>query len=309
MAACCLVVHQAGLPLLRLEAGEQGRNATLIDPCADLLFVSSQAGALGTLRRHGVAPERLLCVPDQLEDDALARLWPEVPEPAGACLRNGLPMYFGPTWSAHGVDGEPFVLIAVTLAGVSADRVRHLVSTLLALEGSTRQLWLIDAPTRTALQALLQAAPEFDGPLFLMPASGAARPSSLRDRIEAARLLCCEIGSLPEQIGLLGGASAALVDRGQVLADVATRMELALTELDLMRGTLFESSSDGLVSERPLDPQVLSALLGLDGTGLLRPRPVSPVRASGASAEIAGRLQAWIDRALAEREGPLTPAG
>lgn len=312
MTACCLAAHQRGLPLLRLEAGTrttgpQAWNATMIEQAADVLFVPGQAAPMGQLRRQGLQPDRLFCVPDRLESDALARLWPEVPAPSGACLRNGLPMYFGPTWSVNGVEGEPFMLVAVSLLGHPVEAARRLVEALLGAGGPMRRLWMIDAPTREALKALLAQQPALDGPVLLMP-SGGPRPAGLRERIDAARLLCCEVGSLPEQIGLLCGASAALVEGGHVLADAAARLGIALAGVDVSRGVLLGTASEGPAAESPLEAAALSALLGLDGAVALRDGPVEPVSASGASVEIASHLQAWIDRLMSDRDGPLQPA-
>jgi hypothetical protein len=170
-----------------------------------------------------------------------------------------------------------------------------------------RQLWLIDAPTREALQTLLAQDATLDGPVLLMPSSG-PRPAGLRERIDAARLLCCEIGSLTEQLGLLCGASATLVEEGHVLADAAAQLGISLAGVDLSRGVLLGAMPDGPASESPLEAAALSALLGLDGR-ITRPAgPVEPVSASGASVEIASHLQAWIDRLMSDRDGPLQPA-
>ncbi|KDB50461.1 secretion ATPase [Sphaerotilus natans subsp. natans DSM 6575] len=312
MTACCLAAHQRGLPLLRLEAGiratgPQAWNATMIEQASDVLFVPGEAAPMGQLRRQGLQPDRLFCVPDRLEADALARLWPEVPDPAGACLRNGLPMYFGPTWSVNGVEGESFMLVAVSLLGHSAEAVRRLVDALLGAGGPMRQLWLIDAPTREVLQALLAQDATLDGPVLLMPASG-PRPAGLRERIDAARLLCCEIGSLPEQLGLLCGASATLVEESHGLADAAAQLGITLAEVDLSRGVLLGRVPDGPASESPLEAAALSALLQLDSRRAQPTGPVEPVSASGASVEIASHLQAWIDRLMSDRGGPLQPA-
>ncbi len=312
MTACCLAAHQRGLPLLRLEAGiratgPQAWNATMIEQASDVLFVPGEAAPMGQLRRQGLQPDRLFCVPDRPQADALARLWPEVPDPAGACLRNGLPMYFGPTWSVNGVEGESFMLVAVSLLGHSAEAVRRLVDALLGAGGPMRQLWLIDAPTREVLQALLAQDATLDGPVLLMPASG-PRPAGLRERIDAARLLCCEIGSLPEQLGLLCGASATLVEEGHGLADAAAQLGITLAEVDLSRGVLLGRVPDGPASESPLEAAALSALLQLDSRRVQPTGPVEPVSASGASFEIASHLQAWIDRLMSDRGGPLQPA-
>ena len=312
MTACCLAAHQRGLPLLRLEAGiratgPQAWNATMIEQASDVLFVPGEAAPMGQLRRQGLQPDRLFCVPDRLEADALARLWPEVPAPSGACLRNGLPMYFGPTWSVNGVEGESFMLVVVSLLGHPAEAARRLVDALLGAGGPMRRLWLIDAPTREALQALLAQDATLDGPVLLMPSSG-PRPAGLRERIDAARLLCCEIGSLTEQLGLLCGASATLVEEGHVLADAAAQLGISLAGVDLSRGVLLGAMPDGPASESPLAAAPLSALLGLDGSVTRPAGPVEPVSASGASVEIASHLQAWIDRLMSDRDGPLQPA-
>ena len=65
---------------------------------------------------------------------------------------------------------------------------------------------------------------------------------------------------------------------------------------------------DGPASESPLEAATLSALLGLDGSVTRPAGPVEPVSASGASVEIASHLQAWIDRLMSDRDGPLQPA-
>ena len=79
-----------------------------------------------------------------------------------------------------------------------------------------------------------------------------------------------------------------------------------------VRAALHKAVSDARPAvssfKSPLEAAALSALLGLDGRITQPAGPVEPVSGSGASVEIASHLQAWIDRLMSDRDGPLQPA-
>ena len=107
----------------------------------------------------------------------------------------------------------------------------------------------------------------------------------------------------------------ALTDFGPLIANprtlllgAAAQLGISLAGVDLSRGVLLGAMPDGPASESPLAAAALSALLGLDGSVTRPAGPVEPVSGSGASVEIASHLQAWIDRLMSDRDGPLQPA-
>ena len=302
MVACCLAAQQRGLPLIRLEAGDrmasasEGLNATLIEQMSGLLCVASAPSPLQSLARQGMRPERIACVPDHLNTDAVAAVWPEVMTPDRAFLRNGLPMYLGPTWSVNGVTGTPYVLAACSLMGLPVDRVQAVVRALSQIRCDGKVIWLVDAPTQAMLVELLDADAALAERIVVVRSDGQRRGDA-RARMDAAQVLCREVSSLPEQISLLHGANGAVLDAGHALADVASVLDVPFVSMDSAHGQVLRRNGHGAVLDlRPLDGDALNAVLA-DARTAAADRPVlaQPAVASGAAAGIAEHLLAWID--------------
>ncbi|MEY4906561.1 MAG: hypothetical protein RL260_279 [Pseudomonadota bacterium] len=302
VVACCLAAQQRGLPLIRLEAGErqapaqQGLNATLIEQMSDLLCVASAPSPLRFLGRQGMLPERIACVPDHLKTDAVAAVWPEVMTPDRAFLRNGLPMYLGPTWSVNGVNGTPYVLAACSLIGLPVERALAVVRALSQVRCDGKVVWVVDAPTQAVLVELLAADAALAEQVVVVQGDGPRR-TEVRARMDAAAVLCREVASLPEQISLLHGANGAVLDAGHALVDVAGLLDVPFVGLDGAQGQLLRGNARGAVLDvRLLDGDALNAVLG-DARAAAVDHPVlaQPAVASGAAAGIAEHLLAWID--------------
>ncbi|MEY2872637.1 MAG: hypothetical protein RLZZ373_8 [Pseudomonadota bacterium] len=302
MVACCLAAQQRGLPLVRLEAGERvasdprGWNATLIEQMSDLLCVASAPSPLRFLARQGMLPERIACVPDQLKTDALAAVWPEVMTPDRAFLRNGLPMYLGPTWSVNGVNGTPYVLAACSLIGLSVDRALAVVGALSQVRCDGKVVWVVDAPTQAMLIELLAADAALAERIVVVQGDSLRR-AELRAGMDAATVLCREVSALPEQISLLHGASGAVLDTGHALADVASLLDVPFVGLDGAQGQVLRRNAHGAVLDvQALGGDALNAVLADARAAAIHvPVQAQPVQASGAAVGIAEHLLAWID--------------
>jgi general secretion pathway protein A len=300
--ACCLAAQQRGLPLIRLEAGDRTDaprhrlNATLIEQMSDLLCVASAPSPLQSLARQGVPPERIACVPDHLHTDAVAAVWPEVMTPDRAFLRNGLPMYLGPTWSVNGVTGTPYVLACCSLMGLPVDRAQAVVQALSRIRCDGKVIWLVDAPTQAMLVEWL-AADALLAERVVVVRSDGPRRGDARTRMDAALVLCCGVSALPEQISLLHGAQAAVLDAGHALADVAALLGVPLVHVDSAQGQVLRRNGHGAVLDlRPLEGDALNTALAEARTASADRQVLDrPAAASGAAAGIAERLLAWID--------------
>jgi hypothetical protein len=261
-----------------------------------LLCVASAPSPLQSLARQGMRPERIACVPDHLNTDAVAAVWPEVMTPDRAFLRNGLPMYLGPTWSVNGVTGTPYVLAACSLMGLPVDRVQAVVRALSQIRCDGKVIWLVDAPTQAMLVELLDADAALAERIVVVRSDGQRRGDA-RARMDAAQVLCREVSSLPEQISLLHGANGAVLDAGHALADVASVLDVPFVSMDSAHGQVLRRNGHGAVLDlRPLDGDALNAVLA-DARTAAGDRPVlaQPAVASGAAAGIAEHLLAWID--------------
>jgi hypothetical protein len=302
VVACCLAAQRRGLPLIRLEAGERpasaqtGLNATLIEQMSDLLCVASAPSPLRFLARQGVLPERIACVPDQLKTDAVAAVWPEVMTPDRAFLRNGLPMYLGPTWSVNGVNGTPYVLAACSLIGLPVERALAVVQALAQVRCDGKVVWVVDAPTQAMLVELLATEAELAARVVVVPGDGLRR-AEVRARMDAATVLCREVASLPEQISLLHGANGAVLDTGHALVDVAGLLDVPFVGVESALGQVSRRNVHGAVLDaRALDGDALNAVLvDARAAAAVHPVLVQPATASGAAAGIAEHLLAWID--------------
>jgi putative secretion ATPase (PEP-CTERM system associated) len=302
MVACCLAARRRGVPLIRLEAGERpasgqsGLNATLIEQMSDLLCVASAPSPLQRLARHGMLPERIACVPDQLKTDAVAAVWPEVMTPDRAFLRNGLPMYLGPTWSVNGVNGTPYVLAACSLIGLAAEQALAVVHALAQLRGEGKVVWVVDSPTQAMLVEMLAADAELAERVFVVQGDGLRR-AEVRARMDAAVVLCREVASLPEQLSLLHGANGSVLDAGHALADAAALLEVPFVVLERASGRVTRSNAHGAVLDlRTLDGENLNVVLN-EARAAAAGRSVQPQppAATGAAAGIAEQVLAWVD--------------
>jgi len=302
MVACCLAAQQRGLPLVRLEAGERlasaqnGLNATLIEQMSDLLCVAGAPSPLRFLARQGMLPERIACVPDQLKADGVAAVWPEVTTPDRAFLRNGLPMYLGPTWSVNGVNGTPYVLAACSLIGLTVARALVIVRALSQVHCEGKVVWVVDAPTQAMLVELLSADAELAERVFVVQGDGLRR-ADVRARMDAATVLCREVVSLPEQISLLHGAHGAVLDAGHALVDVAGLLDVPFVTLESAQSLVSRRNAHGAVLDvQTLDGDALNAVLdGACAAAVRLAVQAQPPGASGAASGIAERLLAWID--------------
>lgn len=302
MVACCLAARQRGLPLIRLEAGERpvsapsGLNATLIEQMADLLCVASAPSPLQRLARHGLLPERIACVPDQLKTDAVAVVWPEVMTPDRAFLRNGLPMYLGPTWSVNGVKGTPYALAACSLIGLPAEQALVVVRSLAQLRGEGKVVWVVDSPTQAMLVELLAADAELAERVCVVQGDGLRR-AEVRAHMDAAVVLCREVASLPEQLSLLHGANGSVLDAGHALVDAAALLEVPFVVLERASGLVTRTNAHGAVLDlRTLDGENLNMVLD-EARAAAAGRSVQPQppAATGAAAGIAEQVLAWVD--------------
>lgn len=302
MAACCLAAHQRGLPLIRLEAGERvspsrlSWNSTVIEQMSDLLCVPGEPSPLRSLARQGLMPERIACVPDHLKTDAVAAVWSEVTTPDRVFLRHGLPMYLGPTWSVNGVTGTPYVLAACSLMGLSPERAQTVVRALAQVGGEGKVVWIIDAPTRAMLVEWLAADEALAAQVCIVQDDGLRR-AEVRARMDAAKVLCREVSSLPDQISLLHGAHGAVLDAGHALADVAGLLAVPCASLDSANGQVMRGNAAGTVIDlHPLDGDALTAMIvGARAASVETPVLAQPAPSSGAAAGIAEHLYGWLD--------------
>jgi general secretion pathway protein A len=304
VVACCLAARERGLPLVRLEAGErspagastQGWNATLIEQMSDLLCVASAPSPMRLLARQGTLPERIACVPAHLQQDAVAAVWPEVMTPDRAFLRNGLPMYLGPTWSVNGVKGTPYVLAACSLIGLSVEPALAVVRALAQVRGGGQVVWVVDAPTQAMLVELLAAQPALAEQVVVVQGDGLRR-ADVRARMDAAAVLCREVASLPEQISLLHGADGAVLEAGHALVDVAGLLQVPCVVLDAVQGQVVRCNAHGAVlAQQPLSDAVLEAeLVVARAAAAVTPVLAAPALVTGAAAGVAEHLLAWID--------------
>lgn len=302
VTACCLAAHQRGLALMRLEAGERRPaqestwNATLIEQMADVLFVPSQPSPLSQLHRQGLLPERIFCVPDRLARDAVLSVWSEVISPDRAFLRNGLPMYLGPAWSAHDVPGTPYVLVAASLLGLPETAARRLVDAMAQVACDGKVVWLLDASSLERLDAFVAADTVLAEAICVVRGDGVRHPA-MRERVDAAKVLCRDVASLPEQISLLRGASAAVLQAGHALIEAATLLGVPSVVLDAVAGCLMPAGASGA---RGLDGAALNQCLldDLQFGPLAEARTAADTSPTGAAAAIAEHLQHWIDARL-----------
>jgi general secretion pathway protein A len=302
VVACCLAARQRGLPLIRLEAGEraahaqQGWNATLIEQMSDLLCVASAPSPLRALARQGLLPERIACVPEALKTDAVAAVWPEVMTPDRAFLRNGLPMYLGPTWSVNGVNGTPYVLAACSLIGLPAQRALAVVQALAQVRSDGKVVWVVDAPTQAVLVELLAADAVLAERVCVVQGDSLRRPE-VRAHMDAASVLCREVASLPEQISLLHGANGAVLDAGHALADVAALLGVPFVRVDGAHGQVVHCNAHGAVlDQRDLNGDALNTVLAEARAAVVDvPVLAQPAAGSGAASGIAAHLLAWLD--------------
>lgn len=243
--ASALLAHKRGITLIRGDAGARrdgaasfaGANAVLIEQLSDQLLVTSSASVLPALRRSGVAGACIHNFEGDLRVDALWAVWREVSTAYGAFMRHAMPFYLGPTWSEHAGEGTPYGLIGISLRAESPVAAALTVERLLALAASLsdraqskgtaapKLVWLVDSQTQDLLSTLLPAHEELDRQICLILGEGPRSPA-LRVKMDQSLMLCREVESLPDQLSILQGASWALVQPGQILADAAELLEI-----------------------------------------------------------------------------------
>jgi len=293
LLTCAMTACKQGVPLVQLAAGgltdrsAEALNAALIARMADLLLLADEGGALLRLQRQGIDASRCRTVAGRLNVDGLAAIWPEVTTPYGAFMRHAMPIYLGPTWSEHAGEGTPYAVASLTLDSGCPERLRQRVDQVVALSTSLKSLpkclWLMDEASAAALQGVLDAAPELAGKVCLIAGDGPRAPQD-RDRMNSIPLLVRVVGSLTDQLSILRGASAAVVQSGQVLADVAQWLGLP---------TLCYGADEPVYA---LDKRVRTMLSEQPPADHSRQNLDLP---AGAAEDLAARLQTW----LADRNG------
>jgi hypothetical protein len=290
LLACALLASKRGVPLVQIGAGgavpsspASALNAALIARMADLLLVADEGAALQGLQQQGLDAQRCRAVAGRLDVDGLAAVWPEVTTPYGAFMRHAMPIYLGPTWSEHAGEGTPYAVVTLTLDAAQPQALRQRVEQVAALAVLPKCLWLLDDASAAALQGLLDAEPALAERVCLVAGDG-PRPAQERDRMNRIGVLARAVNSLTDQLSILRGASAAVVEVGQVLADATTW--LGLPALSCAADEPVEALDERLRALLAEQPPVDHSRHSLD-------------LPAGAAADIAARLQAW----LADREG------
>ncbi|MGY0196440.1 XrtA/PEP-CTERM system-associated ATPase [Leptothrix sp. BB-4] len=304
LQALALCAQRRGLPLVRLEAGQDApaRNS-LIEPLSDLLLAPARPAPLRALRRLGVDAERVVSIPGQLRVDALSAVWSEVSSLRGALMRLGLPFDLDPSWATQFGTETSYGLATHHFDVHDSHAVVASVTRLLSLPQTDKIVWLMDRAGIQALRMRLAEHADLATRVVLVEGDG-PRGDDERERIAQARVLCREVESLPDQLSMLRGARWAVVDPGQVMADAAELLGVpalawvgdAHVELPLLR-------ESGPAPERLGADQrdALSAWLAA------QPAPTErelsrelPAGEGGAVEAVLARVRAWRARQLAE---------
>jgi hypothetical protein len=306
LQALALCAQRRGLPLLRLEAGQDlpARNS-LIEPLSELLLAPARPGPLRALRRMGIDSERVVSIPGQLRVDALAAVWSEVSSLRGALMRLGLPFDLDPSWSGQFGAEMPYGVATHHFDVNDSHAVVAAVTRLLALPQTDKIVWLMDRAGIQALRMRLAEHADLATRVVLVEGDG-PRAEAERERMAQARVLCREVDALPDQISMLRGARWASVDAGQVMADVAELLGVpalawqdgAHVELPLIS----ESGSPG-VRHAPDQREALAAWLAAQKSpsDATAPRDL-PAGQGGAVEAVLARLRAWRARRATEAQ-------
>lgn len=310
--SCALMAKKRGLPVVRLDAGvraagaaDEALNAGLIEQVSDLLFVPAQPVKMQRLYRSGIEGQRIHAAPAPLAVDVLNAALPLMTTPYGAFLRHRLPIFLGPRWSSE-VEGTAYAVVSLRLDPSQPQRAAALLDVLVNAHVLPKLVWLTDAPTRLAVQQWQATSPEHAQEVFVIHE---AMDRTDLDRRNSARILCADIGSLPDYLSVLRGAAGVLCQPGHVLADVAQL--LGVPALLLADDCL--TLSRVLDGEREQCPWSEAALNETLATWLSAGEPPSPTSSlltpAGASAVIARRLMAWLaESVMPKRTSDANPA-
>jgi hypothetical protein len=237
MLACALLAHKRGLPVARLDTGDSqpdeadAINALLIDQVAQHSFVCSGTAGNGNAAASARADTRLTQhhIAGSLLADVCSSIDTAITTPTGACLRNNLSIYLGPDWSSE-VQGTPYAAVALSLRGDAAANA-HRIESLLVCTGGPKLLWLVDAGTEAALRQWQAQAGELADQLFIVDGALSRDDARYRHQLASARVLSCQVVSLPDQFSLLRGALAVVTEPGHLLGEVARLWQLPLAML------------------------------------------------------------------------------
>jgi putative secretion ATPase (PEP-CTERM system associated) len=293
-----LTAKKRGLPVVRLDAGTRGfssdeaLNATLLEQTADLLFAPAGSEAMQALFRAGIQADKVQATPATVGVDVLNAVLPLMTTPYGAFLRHRLPIFLGPRWSSE-VEGTAYAVVALALDPAQPERTAALLDVLVDLPALPKLLWLMDGPTRAALEQW-QAASARAGDVFLVHES---MDRAALDRRNSAHVLGVEIRSLPDTLSVLRGASGVLTEAGHVTADMAALLGVRTLWFDAARLTVGRHGEQGL-QQRPWCVGALQEALASWAADDEPPTPSGALLApAGAGRHIAQRLLAWFDDA------------
>ncbi len=310
LQALALCAQRRGLPLIRLEAGQNlpARNS-LLEPLSDLLLAPARPAPLRALRRLGIDAERVVSIPGQLRVDALAAVWSEVSSLRGALMRQGLPFDLDPSWAAQFGGVTPYVLATHHFDVHDSHAVVAAVTRLLALPQTDKIVWLMDRAGIQALRMRLAEHADLATRVVLVEGDG-PRSDLQREQIEQARVLCREVDALPDQISLLRGARWAVVDAGQVMADAAELLGVpALAWLDGAYVELPLLRDSGSAGERHAPDQREALAAWMSAQPVPSERDLSrelPEGQGGAVEAVLTRLRAWRVRLAHEAQAAAT---
>jgi hypothetical protein len=180
--------------------------------------------------------------------------------------------------------------------GLTPERARAVVQALSQVSCEGKVIWMIDAPTRAMLVEWLAVDANLAGRLCVVQ-DDSLRRAEVRARMDAARVLCREVSSLPEQISLLHGAHGAVLDVGHALADVADLLAVPYASLDSTSAQVMRGQAGGAaIDVRVLDGDALNAVLDESRMATAEtPVLAQPAPSSGAAIGIAEHLFGWID--------------
>jgi hypothetical protein len=291
-----LTAKKRGLPVVRLDAGTRGfgsdeaLNATLLEQTADLLFAPAGSDAMQALFRAGIQADKVHATPAPVGVDVLNAVLPLMTTPYGAFLRHRLPIFLGPRWSSE-VEGTAYAVVALALDPARPERTAALLDVLVELPALPKLLWLMDGPTRAALEQWRATAARADD-VFLVHES---MDRVALDRRNSAHVLGVEIRSLPDTLSVLRGASGVLTEAGHVTADMAALLGVRTLWFDAARLTVGRLGEQGL-QQRPWCVGALQDALASWAADAEPPTPSGTLLApAGAGRHIAQRLLAWFD--------------
>lgn len=304
LLACGLMAHKRGLALVRLEGGLQSAggetvfNEALIEQLSELMFVSDESGAAERVARLGLPAERVHHVPGQLAADVCCTVEPFMTTAYGVCLRQRLPMFMGPRWSANEPDEPPYALVALSLSPDQPQQTAAVVDVLARVRATHKLIWLGGTQTRQALAAWQQdAAAELAQRCFVIEPGMSSKDlrGPLLPAYDSAHLLCTEVNSLQDQFSLLRGAVALITDPGHVLADAAGLLGVACAQRGAGGALLLGAAPAELPATLAWDTSAINAWLEQQvARGYPAEMPTFAQAHTGAAEHICGVLHDWV---------------